>query len=225
MDKLKILIIEDEPLIASSIAEIVEGLGFRVCGICSDSDEALVLIDTQMPEILLADINIDGDKDGVSVCEYGYKNYGCSTVFITAKVDDGTLSRAAKLYPSSYLVKPIDENNIKAALFNANARLENSEGTNINYSTHIQKEIVYDKDKHHIINHSNRISLTKKESKLLDVLLRNRGRIIPIDSLENHIWEDEPPQDSARRTLIYRLNKKLSPAKIESIKSIGYRLK
>ncbi|MFP4333110.1 MAG: DNA-binding response regulator [Campylobacterales bacterium] len=225
MDKLKVLIIEDEPLIAHSIAEIVEDLGFKVCGICGDSDEALVLIDTQMPEILLADINIDGDKDGVSVCEYGYKNYGCSTVFITARADDETLSRASKTYPASYLVKPIDENNIKAALFNAKARLESSQNSNTNYSIHIQKEIVYDREKHHIINHANKIVLTKKESKLLDILLKNRGQIIPIDNLENLIWEDEPPQDSTRRTLIYRLNKKLSPAKIESVKSIGYRLR
>ena len=68
------------------------------------------------------------------------------------------------------------------------------------------------------------IHLSKTESKLLALLYKNQGEIVKSDEIETHIWEDYPIKDSTRRTLIYRLKKKLDAPLIEHIPRVGCKL-
>lgn len=112
MSKPKILIVEDEPLIADDIAEILEKNGYDVVGIADEAEEALDLIAECRPAVALLDINIEGDQDGVQLAA----QLSIPFVFLTSYYDHATLERAAKTNPSGYIVKPFNESDLLANL-------------------------------------------------------------------------------------------------------------
>ncbi len=112
MSKPKILIVEDEPLIADDIAEILEKNGYEVVGIADEAEEALEMIAEHSPTVALLDINIDGDQDGVQLAA----QLSIPFVFLTSYFDNATLERAAKTNPSGYIVKPFNESDLLANL-------------------------------------------------------------------------------------------------------------
>lgn len=109
MSKPSILVVEDEPLIADDIAEILEKNGFEVY-LADEAKDALDIIDKCNPDLAILDINIDGEQDGIALAG----QITIPFVFLTSYYDKATLARAAKVNPSGYLVKPFDENELVA---------------------------------------------------------------------------------------------------------------
>lgn len=116
MDRLRILIVEDEQLIAESLSEILECLNHEVVGVASSADKALELVESESPDIVLLDIQIDGDKDGVYVADLINEVYNIPYIFTTAFADPQTLQRAKEKCPYGYIVKPYGIKDIHAAL-------------------------------------------------------------------------------------------------------------
>ncbi|MBT8233950.1 MAG: response regulator transcription factor [Saprospiraceae bacterium] len=104
--KLKVLIVEDEVLIAKHIEDTLLSNNFLPIGIAHDSETALDYIANRSPEFVILDINIDGNKDGIEVAEVLKANYDIPFMFLTALSDIQTLDRAKKVNPSGYIVKP-----------------------------------------------------------------------------------------------------------------------
>ena len=124
MSKPTILIVEDEPLIADDIAEVLEKNGFTVVDVVDEAEEALTAIEEYQPDLALLDINIEGAIDGIDLAA----KLNIPFIFLTSYYDKPTLARAAKVSPSGYLVKPFDENdlvaNIEIALSKKRAQLQ-----------------------------------------------------------------------------------------------------
>lgn len=110
MKKASILIVEDEPLIADDIAAILESYEYRVVSIVDEAEDALRAIEKYKPELALLDINIEGDQDGISLAQ----QIDIPFIFLTSYYDEKTLSRAKKVSPAAYLVKPFNENDLLA---------------------------------------------------------------------------------------------------------------
>lgn len=104
--KLRVLIVEDEVLIAKHIEDTLQNDNFIVVGIAHDSETALDYISNRDPQFIILDINIDGQKDGIEVAEVVKDNYDIPFMFLTALSDISTLDRAKKVNPSGYIVKP-----------------------------------------------------------------------------------------------------------------------
>ena len=104
--KLRVLIVEDEVLIAKHIEDILQSENFTVVGIAHDSETALDYISNRDPQFIILDINIDGQKDGIEIAEIVKDNYDIPFMFLTALSDISTLDRAKKVNPSGYIVKP-----------------------------------------------------------------------------------------------------------------------
>ncbi len=121
MSKPRILLVEDEPLIADDIAEILEKNGYQVVGIADEAADALEIVEEEQPDVALLDINIEGDKDGIELAA----ELSIPFVFLTSYYDQATLKRAAKVNPSGYIVKPFNESdliaNIRLALMKSKA--------------------------------------------------------------------------------------------------------
>ncbi len=123
----KILIVEDEPLIAMDIKGILRRNNYNVIGVAHDSETALDMIYNRQPDLILMDINIEGHKDGVEVAEVVQEKYNIPVIFLTSYSDDNTLARAEKTLPYAYVVKPFEERNLKSAIkialfsFNSNS--------------------------------------------------------------------------------------------------------
>lgn len=118
-----ILIIEDELLIAEEIAYMLESMGHTALEPVSSSDAALEVLRTQFVELVLMDINIEGDTDGIATAVLVRRLFAVPVVFLTALSDPGTLNRAKLAKPYGYIVKPFTEHTVRAqlelALFNA----------------------------------------------------------------------------------------------------------
>lgn len=105
----KILIVEDEPIIAKDLQYLLKNNEYQIIGIAHDSEAGLDMIHNRQPDLVLLDINIEGQKDGIELGEILQKNYQIPFLYITSYADEATLSRAKNTMPAGYIVKPFDE--------------------------------------------------------------------------------------------------------------------
>lgn len=108
MTSVKILVIEDELIIAEDMRMMLESLGYDVVGIALDYSEAMELLERSSPDIVLTDIALGGAKDGIDLAREIRERYDLPFVFITSHADKSTLDRAKSQRPNGYLVKPFE---------------------------------------------------------------------------------------------------------------------
>lgn len=129
---MRILICEDELIVAEYIKETCEEQGFQVVGMASSREEAILLITIEKPDIALLDINMDERFSGIKIAEH-IRKLGLRTEFlyITAFTDAETLEAAISTQPQGYLVKPLDKSTLIANLlltgFKTNHRSQKKE--------------------------------------------------------------------------------------------------
>ena len=116
MKKSKILIVEDEMLIARELEARLSGLGYGMVGIASSGEEAIRSACEAQPDMVLMDIVLKGDMDGIDVASEIRKRFDIPTVYVTAYADDSTLQRAKVTEPYGYILKPFSESEIHAAV-------------------------------------------------------------------------------------------------------------
>ena len=112
MTNLKIGIIEDDLLIAESIVMMLQDIGYQTTIPVRNYDDALQMIRDDKPDILLIDIMLDGNLDGIDVARKVVSDFGLPFIFITANSDKATVDRAKEVRPSAYLVKPFNERDL-----------------------------------------------------------------------------------------------------------------
>jgi DNA-binding NarL/FixJ family response regulator len=112
----KILIVEDEPIIAADIESTLLKHGYGVCGIAYSAHQALDMIANRNPDLLLLDIAIKGEEDGIDIASYVRKKYDIPFIYITSFSNRATLERAQETLPEGYIVKPFKDKDILAAV-------------------------------------------------------------------------------------------------------------
>lgn len=122
MGDIRILIVEDEPIIAEDIASLVEKNDFVVSAIVYTKANALQELDTNLPDLVLLDINLNGEMDGLLIAEKINEQFNVPFIFITSYSDKSTLEKAKYTEPSGYIVKPFNEaglySTLEIALYN-----------------------------------------------------------------------------------------------------------
>lgn len=116
MGNLKIGIVEDELLIAESILEALENLGYEVPEPAGNFDDAIKMIENEKPDLLLLDINLKGVKDGIDLASIIKEEFNIPFIFLTANADSKTVNRAKATYPGAYLLKPFQKEDLFAAI-------------------------------------------------------------------------------------------------------------
>lgn len=116
MSRIKILIVEDELVIAEDLKDVLEDLGYEVCGIAISAREALAMIEEKLPDIALLDIQIKGGKDGIELAAEINEQYHLPFIMLTSHADLQTINRAKEVNPYGYLVKPFNEKEILAGI-------------------------------------------------------------------------------------------------------------
>ena len=114
----QILIVEDEFIIAEHLRSIVEGLGHEVVGMADRAADALELLRSLavIPTLVLLDITLRGELDGIDLAGRLRAEFGLPFVFVTSLADTATVARAKQVQPRGYLVKPFDEQEVFVAL-------------------------------------------------------------------------------------------------------------
>ncbi len=116
MKKIKILIVEDEIVIAEDIKYMLEEIGYEVIGISKEKSEALENIEKYEPDLVLLDIILYNGGDGIGLAKLLRDKYHILFIFITAHSDKHTVERAKQVYPNGYLVKPFDKEDLYTSI-------------------------------------------------------------------------------------------------------------
>jgi PAS domain S-box-containing protein len=131
MQPKKILIVEDEGVVALSLQAVLNKMGYMVVGIAITGNEAIRMTTELHPDVILMDIHIKGDIDGIQTTAKINETSDVPVIFLTAYADDETVNRALKTRSHSYLVKPYNPrelySNIEFAIYKR--RLKDRIGT------------------------------------------------------------------------------------------------
>jgi PAS domain S-box-containing protein len=112
----RILIVEDERIVAEDIQKSLEKLGYTVCGVASSGKKALKKVKETTPDIILMDIVLRGDMDGIETAQEVRSQFGTPVVYLTAHDDDKTIDRAKITEPYGYLLKPFNERELHTTI-------------------------------------------------------------------------------------------------------------
>ena len=112
MSQTKILIVEDEAIVAADLAVKLEKLGYGVAGVATQGGEAVEMALNSRPHLVLMDIQLEGGLDGIQAAEVVRGQYDVPVIYLTAHSDPGTLARAKLTGPSGYILKPFEERDL-----------------------------------------------------------------------------------------------------------------
>src|ERR1051325_5587518 len=133
MTAAEILVVEDEAIVAMDIQERLGSLGYDAPGTAATGERAIELAGQLRPDLVLMDIRLNGDMDGIEAAEQIRRRLDIPVVYLTANADSPTLRRALESEPFGYLIKPFEERElhttIQMALYkhHADRRLRESE--------------------------------------------------------------------------------------------------
>jgi len=115
-DKPRILIVEDEAITAMDLAAELRHLGYEVCGTEDTADGAVAAVEREKPGLVLMDIRLGDNGDGVDAAQRISARHDTAVVFLTAHSDEETLARALAVSPYGYIVKPFRARELKVAV-------------------------------------------------------------------------------------------------------------
>ncbi|MEJ2662769.1 MAG: SpoIIE family protein phosphatase [Spirochaetia bacterium] len=141
MAKANIMVVEDEGLVAMELTEELQNLGYHVSCTADSGEEAIKNLLSAKPDLILMDIQLRGDIDGIGAAKQIFSEYRIPIIYLTAFSDEKTISRARESEPYGFLVKPFSERTlyttIEMAL--AKAKKENLTRDNWEWYAHIVK--------------------------------------------------------------------------------------
>ena len=218
---INVLIVEDESIVALEIAGYIRELGYELVAMVSSSAKALQEVESKEIDLILMDINLKGDVDGITCVQEIKRTREIPVIYITAFSDDETLSRAIETYPSSYLIKPFNRKELKIAMSIATKKKGSQQKVG---DIMFDGEFSFDTQTCSLIMQGEEIHLTKKEKLLLELLIKKKNSILDFYDMENYIWPDKDNNENTRRALVARLRSKLNYKFLETVHSMGYRL-
>lgn len=125
----RILIVEDEMIIAANISLELTALGYEVCGIIPRGEEALIHVREDKPDIVLMDINLKGKLDGIETIEKMKQEQDIPVIYLTANADDEHFNRAKSTRPEAFISKPFKKLDLQRAIELVVSKLENTDSS------------------------------------------------------------------------------------------------
>ncbi len=115
----RIAVVDDELIVAKDLESTLRGFGYEVPGTAPSAQEAITLAGATKPDLMLMDIRLSGEMDGIEAARHIQRRHDVPIVFVTAYADDATLARARETYPYGYLVKPVQDNALRSTVSTA----------------------------------------------------------------------------------------------------------
>ncbi len=223
---LKVLIVEDESIVALDIQSALKKIGVDVVAHAVNYEDALKDVEDYAPDLAIMDINLHDSKDGIETAIDMQKIKRLPVIFLTAFNDDKTISKAIELNPVGYLNKPFKREDLKSLIHLAFFKINQSKQSFLKKGLEpLGFGYNYDIKGGELYFHEHNIKLSTKEKQLLKILFEAKGDIVSFETLEYSIWEEGTVSSSTLRTLVYRLRGKLEHKLIETVQGSGCRLK
>ncbi|KIM11353.1 MAG: hypothetical protein KU37_06895 [Sulfuricurvum sp. PC08-66] len=208
----KLMIVEDDVNTASMISHIAQLVSIEVVGVAKSWREALDILEGNCIDFATLDIDIEGNVDGIEVGKM-LQARGIGFTFVTSLCDVATIREATQANPISYIVKPINKENMVAAFLlmlkkNALATLPAAD---------IKKTCSIGIDGM-IYNGKMMVKLSRSERAVLTLLIRRMGVTIPYEEF----FIDGCENEASLRNIILKLRKKCPDLMIQNVKEVGY---
>lgn len=146
MSTIKILVVEDEMIIAGNICDNLEELGYEVFEPAISYTEAINSMERELPDIAILDVQLSGVKTGIDVAKVIREKYNFPFIFLTSNSDKATVDEAKEVMPPAYLIKPFSKeelySSIEIALHNYSKKVGEIKDTSL-----VIKDAVFIKDK------------------------------------------------------------------------------
>lgn len=250
MDKKTILIVEDEPIIALNLKQVLIDLGYDVFGIANNRCNTIRLLESESkkPDLILMDIYLQGPTTGIEVAkELKDTIPDVPVIFLTANSEIATIKEASETFAYGYIIKPYKKSHLLASIEVAlnkakedkNKKQDFEAVKNINESLELKLSLnekvrsrtvklkygyLFDKEKEILYYGDEAVSLTSKELSIIKVLCETPGQIISQEQMEYAIWRDEPPGYAAFRSVLFRLRNKIHKDLITNLNNTGYKI-
>ena len=121
--RLRILVVEDDPIIALGLEALVADLGHSVVSTADTAEDAVDAAALHRPDLVLMDVNLRGKRDGVSAAREIKEQFGTPVMFLTAYSDRETMDRVTEVAPLGVVSKPVFRDRLQSALLGATDRL------------------------------------------------------------------------------------------------------
>ena len=213
---MKILLLEDEIMLNESIQEYLEALGHSI-DTYFDGLEAFGAIKKNSYDLLILDINVP-NMDGLTFLETIHSlKIHVPTIYISALVDIEDISRAYNLGCFDYLKKPF---HLKELALRLDRIVLSNEVPRVHLR--LSKNYSYDQEHSTLLFNSVSQTLTKKQSQIIDLLSRNRGRVVDFDQFQEYVWNEQIVDNATIRAEVNRLKKTLQEDVIQNVRGMGY---
>lgn len=137
---IKILIVEDEMIIAANISLQLSTLGYEVIGIVPRAEEALTCVKQDQPDIVLMDINLKGDLDGIDTVKLIKEISDVAVIYLTANADEAHFKRAKSTHPHAFISKPFKKLDLQRAIELTVDRIQQDQQHDSEASTHTEEK-------------------------------------------------------------------------------------
>ncbi|MDX9960505.1 MAG: response regulator [Aliarcobacter sp.] len=249
MSKIKILIVEDESIIALNLKETLIELGYEPCGIAPNRCRTIALLEKGIqPDLILMDIYLKGPTTGIELAkELKITMPEVPVIFLTANSGLATIKESSKAFSYGYIIKPYKKPSLHAAIEVAIAKVneDNKKREKLDAIENINKTLehqltvnrdknhrtvqlkygyLYDKETNILYYGDEPVKLTSKEKSIIDLLCNSAGHFISQDQMEYAIWQDEPAGYAAFRSVLFRLRSKVHKDLITNQNNTGYKI-
>jgi len=212
----KILLLEDDPLIAEQIKEY-----FELCDHKVDLyDNGLSLIENANPasyDVMLLDINTPGLSGLEVLKEFRDLSISTPAIFVTAMSDMNYLKEAYSTGCNDYVRKPFDIEELEL-------RIEQLVKESCTERIAISEQYAFDMKEEKLYYRANEVHLNDKERNLIYLLLKHRSHTVSKEMIKTYVWDDQDVCDNTLRTKIKKLRDKLDENFIQSLRGAGYKI-
>ena len=218
MNRLNILIIEDEVIIYIHIERTLKKLGFKNIYKAKNSKTAIEIAKKNKIDLLFSDIKIEGDIDGIETSKILQNLYQIPVIFITAYRDNETLKKVVDVDFLGYLIKPYRIDELETLIHLAIIKYKLLESQN--YVICIGK-YSYNRQTKELKLKEQKIELTKKEQLFISLIFSHLDNFVQYEVIDKTVWYDACVSHNTRRTFFYRIKQKLPNLNFKIEKNLG----
>ncbi len=174
---MNVLIVEDEPNYSDTLEMFIDELGYQVIGVAQEGKTALNLFKTSKPDIVLMDINLNGEMTGIDVAKEFQSIQHTPIIFITSFDDKETFDRAKATGPYGYLIKPFDPDTLERSMELALQRAHSDDAKAFEQSQSgvLAKNAFFVKERNRLVKvEINEILWVEVEDKYINLFTENR---------------------------------------------------
>lgn len=214
----RILFLEDNITFASHTSNLLKLYSKEVIH-CVSMTSAKKLFDEEKIDIIISDMKVE---DGIAldfithIREY---NKTIPIVILSAHKDEKFLLDAIPLGLTSYCIKPLDLDQFEIVLKRCSDIINDQ-----NPIVYITDTVFYNFYQKTLTKHTLEITLNKKESAFIEMLIKNKNKLVTKDQIEHNLWTNEQMSDSALKNFLLRLRKKIGKDIFCTVSGLGYKL-